>query len=281
MAPSDHAGQSILVDDRGHQDDIVDAAIPFVAGCHEDDFRKWVRSNFFSEHLATYSRSRRAAPIYWQIGIPSGRYSIWLYFIALSPDDLFRVQTDYALPKLVHEERRLEELRRELGVDLNATDRKVLGAQESLVEELRGFVDEVKRVSPLWYPFADDGVLINFAPLWRLVAQNRDWQNELKNCWEEIRAGKHDWSQSAMHLWPERVMPKCAADRSLAIAHGLEDVFWAQDQDGKWRPRHTPTRAVEELVRERTSVAVKTALNSLNDAPAPNGQNAKTRRSSS
>jgi hypothetical protein len=28
-----------------------------------------------------------------------------------------------------------------------------------------------------------------------------------------------------MRLWPERVVPKCAKDRSLAIAHGLEDFL--------------------------------------------------------
>ena len=63
--------------------------------------------------------------------------------------------------------------------------------------------------------------------------------------------GKYDWAHLAMHLWPERVVPKCAKDRSLAIAHGLEDVFWVEGTDGKWTARKTPTRSVDELVRER------------------------------
>ena len=46
MMASDDTARSILVDDSGHPDDIVDAAIQFVAGCHEEDFRKWVRSTF-------------------------------------------------------------------------------------------------------------------------------------------------------------------------------------------------------------------------------------------
>ena len=70
-----------------------------------------------------------------------------------------------------------------------------------------------------------------------------------------------------MHLWPERVVPKCATDRSLAIAHGLEDVFWVEDADGKWTAREIPTRSVDELVLERTSPAVKAALKSLLEAP--------------
>ena len=48
-------------------------------------------------------------------------------------------------------------------------------------------------------------------------------------------------------------MPKCATDRSFAIAHGLEDVFWVEGSDGKWTARKKPPRPVEELVRERTS----------------------------
>jgi hypothetical protein len=52
-------------------------------------------------------------------------------------------------------------------------------------------------------------------------------------------------------------------DRSLAIAHGLEEAFWLEGEDGKWMPRPIPTKPVEELVRERSSLAVKTALESL------------------
>ena len=63
-----------------------------------------------------------------------------------------------------------------------------------------------------------------------------------------------------MHLWPERVVPKCAEDRSLAIAHDLEEVFWFEGADGKWQQRETPTRPIDELVSERRSPAVEAAL---------------------
>ena len=68
-------------------------------------------------------------------------------------------------------------------------------------------------------------------------------------------------------LWPERVVPKCATDRSLAIAHGLEDVFWFEDDDGKWKPLDKPARPVTSLIAERTSPAVKAALKSILEAP--------------
>jgi hypothetical protein len=74
-----------------------------------------------------------------------------------------------------------------------------------------------------------------------------------------------------MHLWPERVVPKCATDRSLAIAHGLEDVFWEEDAKGKWTARRTPQTPVATLVAERTSPAVKAALKDLLEAPQNRG----------
>lgn len=57
-------------------------------------------------------------------------------------------------------------------------------------------------------------------------------------------------------------------DPSLAIVHGLEDVFWLEGSDGKWKTRPQPTRSIEELVQERTSPAVKAALKRLTEAPA-------------
>jgi hypothetical protein len=241
--------RDILVDDEGHNDDIVAVVTKAASGSGgaswllqgiEELFgaspRSIFRSEFFSRHLSAYSKSRRKAPIYWH-------------------------------PKLAHEERRLESLTNELRDGATGAQRKALAAQEAVVEELRAFLEEVKRVAPLWKPNLDDGVIINFAPLWRLVPQNKLWQNELKATWHALCDGKYDWAQLAMHFWPERVVPKCAKDRSLAIAHGLEDVFWVEGTDGKWTPRNTPTESVDELVKDRTSTAVKFALQSLLEAP--------------
>jgi hypothetical protein len=239
--------------------------------------RTWYARNFFGRHVGTYSGFGRRAPIYWQLATPSASYSVWLYIHAFSKDTLFRVQNDYAAPKVAHEERRLESLTSELRDKATAAQRKELAAQETIVEELRAFLEEVKRVAPLWNPNLDDGVVINFAPLWRLVPQNKSWQNELKSTWDALYDGKYDWAHLAMHLWPERVVPKCAKDPSLAIAHGLEDVFWIQGNDGKWMARKTPTRTIDELVRDRTSSAVKSALKSILEAPAVTGNNVRGR----
>src|SRR5581483_6786327 len=233
--------------------------------------RSWIANSFFPVHLSRFTKSRRRAPIYWQLATPSVVYSVWLYIHAFSKDTMFRVQNDFVAPKLAYEERRLESLTNELREKATAAQRKELAAQEIVVEELRAFLDEVKRVAPLWNPNLDDGVIINFAPLWRLVPQHRAWQTELRSTWGALCEGKHDWAHLAMHLWPERVVPRCAKDRSLAIAHDLEAVFWVEDSDGKWTAREKPTRSVDEIVRERTSPAVKSALKSLLEAPTQPG----------
>jgi hypothetical protein len=265
----------ILVDDEGHADDLAARAIAIAERVKVDppeNLRAWFAKDFFALHIKMYSKSRRKAPIYWQLATPTASYSVWLYIHAFSKDTLFRVQNDYVAPKLAHEERRLEALTSELRDGATATQRKQRTAQETLVEELRTLLDEVKRVAPLWKPNLDDGVIINFAPLWRLVPQNRAWQKELKSTWDALCDEKYDWANLAMHLWPERVVPKCAKDRSLAIAHGLEEVFWIEGADGKWTARKTSTKSLDELVKERMSPAVKAALKSLLEAPMASGK---------
>lgn len=288
----------MLVDDEGHSRDLIASVrtvFGVIFGADADarweeagtlleergrDLRRWLASSFFDFHLKRYSKSRRKAPIYWQLATPSGRYSLWLYAHRLTRDTFFQAQQDLLGPKLVHEERRLLTLTQEAGPNPSAIQRREIAGQEAFVDELRAMRDEVARIAPLWNPVLDDGVLLTMAPLWRLIPQHRAWQKELKAAWDALSAGKYDWSHLAMHLWPERVVPKCVEDRSLAIAHGLEDVFWMQDGDENWIPRDEPNRSVEELVAERTSPAVKAALASLQNAPAPTAAAGRGRRAS-
>ncbi|MFP4603544.1 MAG: hypothetical protein ACLFNA_11495 [Halochromatium sp.] len=102
---------------------------------------------------------------------------------------------------------------------------------------------------------------------------------KIKECWDTLAKGDYDWAHLAMHLWPERVVPKCQTDRSLAIAHGLEDAFWMEADDGKWQPRPISQAEIDALIAERTSTAVKAALQDLLSAPAPSGASRRKKRS--
>lgn len=273
----------IYVDDPGHPDDLtacVRAVLDRVSQPVPDNLRQWLAKDFFPLHIGMYSKSRRKAPIYWQLSTSSGSYSVWVFIHAFTRDTLFRVQNDYVAPKLEHEMRRLESMRSGMSAAPRASEQKALAAQEVFVQELNNLLAEFRLVTPLWEPELDDGVVINSAPLWRLFPQNRAWQKELRSVWDALCAGKYDWSHMAIHLWPERVVPKCATDRSLAIAHGLEDVFWAEGADGKWAKRSEPVASLDELLRERESSAVKDSLAALQNAPAAGtGQTGRRGRS--
>ena len=287
----------VLVDERGHPHDLtaaVRAVFDVVFGDaadarwneaaalldpREHDLRNWLAKGFFEQHLKRHSKSRRKAPILWQLATASSSYAVWLYAHRINKDTFFQVQNDLVAQKLFHEERKQTTLEQAGGPSPSASQRKEQAAQATLLEELRTLLGEVKRIAALWQPNLDDGVVLTMAPLWRLVPHYKPWQKELKAAWDGLTAGKFDWAHLAMHLWPERVVPKCATDRSLAIAHGLEDVFWVEMTEGKWKARPAPTRSVEELVRERTSAAVKASLKSLVEASIGGGGAKRGRKS--
>lgn len=288
----------ILVDDPGHTRDIVRAVRSVFETVFDDantrwheaaellgapDLRSWFARDFFEPHIKRYSKSRRKAPIYWQLGTASGSYSVWIYIHRATGDTLFRVLNDFIGPKLDHEKAKLDGLSQEAGSNPSAAQRREIEQQESFVGELQALKTEVARVAPLWKPNLDDGVILNFAPLWRVVPQSRSWQGECKKAWDKLVARDYDWAHMAMHLWPEQVVPKCIDDRSLAIAHGLEDVFWHEDDSGTWRKSRVDDATVQKLLHERTSTTVKAALKDLLSAATPTaskGRKAKGRSAS-
>ena len=231
--------------------------------------RDYFRKSFFADHLKRYSKSRRQAPVYWPLSTASGSYTVWLYYHRFAKDTLYRVQ-ELANDKLAFEDRQLTNLRQESGPNPSAGQRKQLAEKEAFVQELREFRTEIARVAPLWNPDLNDGVIINFATLWRLIA-HRPWQKAVKECWDALVASDYDWAHLALHLWPERVVPKCQTDRSLAIAHNLDTVFWEEDEKGKWKAKKVAKAEFDRLIAGRTSPALKDALKSLMEAPVAGG----------
>jgi hypothetical protein len=267
----------VLVDDPGDRRDItraIRAVFEVVFGERADamfqeaadvlapkrgELQSWLVTSFFDNHRRRHSKGRGNAPLIWQLSTASRRYSVFLYAHRLTPDSLFSIAGDIVAPKLEHEERQLTNLV-QAGTEPSARERKAIAQQQAFVEELRAMLETLRQVAPLWRPTLDDGIVLVMAPLWRLVSHHKAWQRELKAKWSELAKGRYDWAALAMALWPERVVGKCATDRSLAIAHDLEDIFWKQDDDQKWHPRPEPTRRVNELVAERHSPAAQAAL---------------------
>jgi hypothetical protein len=181
-------------------------------------------SGFFTDHLKRYSKSRRQAPIYWPLSTASGSYTLWIYYHRLTPDTLYKCLQQFVNPKIAEIEKELAHLQSVIAAGEGSTkERKQLDELESLRREIIELRDELEIWAPKWKPNLNDGVLITASPLWKLFRLPK-WQKDLKACWQELEKGDYDWAHLALSLWPDRVREKCKRDRSIAIAHGLEEL---------------------------------------------------------
>ena len=142
-----------------------------------DYFRK--PAGFFSDHLKRYSKSRRQAPIYWQITAGNGNYSAWLYYHRFTQDTLYRLLGDFVEIRIQEAEREQFELETQGGLSGDAAS--LLQEAQTLLQDLRLFKSELELVAPLWSPNLNDGVIINHAILWRITPYT-PWQKTCKEC---------------------------------------------------------------------------------------------------
>lgn len=205
--------------------DLVDREASEILGVKdiEDYFKN--PNHFFENHLKLYSKSSRQAPIYWPVSTASGSYTLWIYYHRLTDQTLYACINDYLNPKLDNFFKEIERLRAEVAEGGTAQKRQRLEELMDFEQELKDFRDELLRVAQLPYkPNLNDGVMITAAPLWRLFRHNQ-WKKNLEACWKKLEGGDYDWAHLAYAIWPDRVKEKCKTDLSIAIAHGLEDVY--------------------------------------------------------
>jgi hypothetical protein len=207
--PIELPASGVLVDEPGHQWDIearvtaaaqtlfdhADAVLPDIVGrLGRGTLRDHLRRRFFRDHLALYTVSRRRAPIYWPLYVPSGIWGLWVYAPIMSRETLFAVARAAAnrLDAAEAEIRRLQRERDAGGV--GRSPREVVTARESeerLAEELRRFRIEAERIAGLgWEPDLNDGIILCAAPLAGLFPAWRDTARARK----ELKAGKYPWS---------------------------------------------------------------------------------------
>ena len=178
-------------------------------------------SSFFDAHLKRYTKSRRKAPIYWPLTTPSGLYTLWLYYPRLSEQTLYAAVQDHVVPKLEAVEGDLARFKASAGA-LSKEDRDRQDDLATLRQELLDLRDALLAVTRLPYrPSLDDGVELCAAPLSALFAHTK-WRQHLEKRWDELEAGDYDWAHLARAVWPARVEEKARTDKSLAIAHGLD-----------------------------------------------------------
>src|SRR5207249_451955 len=104
-----------------------------------------------------------------------------------------------------------------------------------------------------WKPNLNDGVLITACPLWKLFRLPK-WRKDLESCWRELERGDYDWAHLALTLRPDEVREKCKKDRSLAIAHGLEDLCEVEAPKPKAKHTAKETATAKERAQKKTEL---------------------------
>ncbi len=234
-----------LVYDMGHAEREAELA----QALGTDSVVAWLRhpDDFFGNHLARYSKSRRRAPIYWPLSTQSGGMTLWLYYPRISGGMLAgcvnRLREGEAA--LQREEAALLAARRNnaLAADGQARlDRIAIELREraELREAIHGLVNRG------FSPHLDDGAVVNAAPLARWF-RNRTWREAAEQVWTEVEGGEHDWSHLAMWLRRDEVLARCRTERDIAIAHGREDLFTPPPEAPRRRGRRRRANAQLEL----------------------------------
>ena len=249
--PLDVSWDGILVDDPGwdgghlHKDDIIRRVrevleLLWKDKAHEieheacstlgiSDLRDYFRkpSGFYQDHQRRYSKKPRKAPVYWPLSTASGSYTLWVYYQRLTDQTVYTAVNKYVEPKIAEVERGITSIERTLESASGRDAARLRGGRDegrTFLGELQELRQELLRVAALPYrPNLNDGVIINAAPfnkLFRLSA----WARDTEKAWKKLQEGEYDWAHLAYTLWPERVREVCRRDRSMAIAHGLEDL---------------------------------------------------------
>ncbi|TNF28010.1 MAG: BREX-6 system adenine-specific DNA-methyltransferase PglX [Deltaproteobacteria bacterium] len=210
------------------------------------DLRTWLRTRFFNDvHLGMYEKR----PIHWPLSSANKSFVAWVNIHRWTADTLRALLAEHLLPESTRLEGRLADLvaARHGGDKAAAREAERRYAElKKLHEELVAFVADIRQlaekgppptdarcpkreVDARYVPDLDDGVMVNSAALWPVLAPQ--WRDP-KGWWKELAEAKgrkdYDWAHLAARYFPDRVDKKCKDDPSLAVAHGC---FWRYHPD--------------------------------------------------
>ena len=178
----------------GDPDDIVDEMLSIL---NQKSIRDHLRKGFFKDHLSRYSKSRRKAPVYWPLTVPSRSWGVWVYAPVFSRETLFAIGGEAARREQLAKTTiaRLSRERQTGGSGRSAKQvSQELAGEQALAEELGVFRAEAERVAVLgWEPNLDDGAVLCAAPLADLFPM---WSEAAKYR-NQLKAGKYPWATVA------------------------------------------------------------------------------------
>jgi hypothetical protein len=208
----------MLFDEPGHPHDITTAITHATKTLFSDvdaildelttildaaDLRAVVRRRFFRHHRTRYSKSKRTAPLYWPLTVPSRRWGVWLYAPTLRRDTLFAI-AGAAAARITRAESEILRLQSERDAGgAGRSNREVMTAltiEQELAEELNAFRQEAERIANTgWIPDLNDGFALTAAPLSALIP---DWPELARTC-TEIKTGTMPWA--TIHTWRDQL----------------------------------------------------------------------------
>ena len=209
-------------------------------GAKKVALRDWLRRDFFAYHKSLYENR----PIYFPLSSEKRTFVAWVSIHRWADNTLQALLAEHLHPVL----RQLDGEIADLNAARASSDKKAAAAAEKQYaslrrqrDELADFIEAVTQCAERGAPPTDprcpprevdapfrmdldDGVMINSAALWPLLAPHwadpKKWWKQL--CQAEGRKD-YDWSHLARRYFPTRVEEKCKTDPSLAVAHGC---FW-------------------------------------------------------
>ena len=228
--------------------------------------RDYLRTDFFS---AVHRQMYDNRPIHWPLSSKKKTFVAWVTIHRWTAGTLRDLLADHLQPTLTRLTGEVADLRATRDGLRETTDKtaaknaeKRLAKVKPALDELAEFIAAVeacaeagppplpgtgdsasgggckpREVDARYAPDLDDGVMINAAALWPLLAPQ--WKDPAK-WWKELAGPaaskgtdkKHyDWAHLAMRYWPTRVDKRCQEDPSLGVAHGC---FWAYHPKRAW-----------------------------------------------
>jgi hypothetical protein len=208
--------------------------------------RDYLRHDFFADvHRAMYENR----PIHWPLSSSKKTFVAWINIHRWHAGTLRYLLAEHLHPTKQRLDGEVADLRKVRdGADTKAarTAEKRLTQVSAARDELAEFIADLKACAEqgppqpdpktparandaVYDPDLDDGVMINAAALWPLLAPQ--WKDP-KKWWTELATGEgrkdYDWSHLAARYFKDRVLKKCKDDPSLAVAHGC---FWKDHPD--------------------------------------------------
>ncbi|MFZ4676679.1 MAG: SAM-dependent methyltransferase, partial [Nodosilinea sp.] len=234
--------------------------------------RDWLRLNFFKDvHVGMYDQR----PIYFPLSSDKKHFVALISIHRWADDTLTDLLADHLVPEQTQLDGEIADL---LGTKAQGDAKTQAIAEKRYTElmqlkaELDGFIQLLRQCAEIGPPPAkasdpqpeiaapyrmdlDDGVMINSAALWPLLAPH--WAKP-KTWWSELCTAKdrkdYDWSHLAARYFPARVEAKCQRDPSLAVAHGC---FW----------RYHSAKAYEWELRLQDEIGPDFTIDEADSAP--------------